>query len=202
MIPTKTEVLDLLEKMRAENPDRNSGWIDHSIAVGDTAGKLAAALNQNGQHFDVERIIRLGYLHDIGKGVGEFALHPVNGYRYLQKLGYDESYCTICLVHSFVNNDPFCMFSEFMQPERDAFLIEYISKHKFTDEDSLLSLCDCMVLFEPWTIEKRMIDVISRHGVCAQTSERIKETYRIKNYFDQKLGYNLYDLFPEIKENL
>ena len=29
-----------------------------------------------------------------------------------------------------------------------------------------------------------------------------KETYKLKEYFDNLLGYNLYDLFPEIKENL
>ena len=30
----------------------------------------------------------------------------------------------------------------------------------------------------------------------------IKETYKLKEYFDNLLGYNLYDLFPEIKDNL
>ena len=29
-----------------------------------------------------------------------------------------------------------------------------------------------------------------------------KETYKLKEYFDNLLGYKLYDLFPEIKENL
>ena len=29
-----------------------------------------------------------------------------------------------------------------------------------------------------------------------------KETYKLKAYFDNLLGYNLYDLFPKIKENL
>ena len=30
----------------------------------------------------------------------------------------------------------------------------------------------------------------------------IKETLKLKKYFDELLGFNLYDLFPEIKENL
>ena len=34
------------------------------------------------------------------------------------------------------------------------------------------------------------------------TYEHIKETYKLKEYFDNLLGYNLYDLFPEIKDNL
>ena len=29
-----------------------------------------------------------------------------------------------------------------------------------------------------------------------------KETYKLKEYFNNLLGYNLYDLFPKIKENL
>lgn len=28
------------------------------------------------------------------------------------------------------------------------------------------------------------------------------ETYKLKEYFDSLLGYNLYNLFPKIKENL
>lgn len=32
--------------------------------------------------------------------------------------------------------------------------------------------------------------------------EQSKETYKLKKYFDELLGYNLYDLFPEIKDNL
>ena len=30
----------------------------------------------------------------------------------------------------------------------------------------------------------------------------VKKTYKLKEYFDNLLGYNLYDLFPKIKENL
>ena len=36
----------------------------------------------------------------------------------------------------------------------------------------------------------------------AKTHYHIKETYKLKEFFDNLLGYNLYDLFPEIKENL
>lgn len=39
-------------------------------------------------------------------------------------------------------------------------------------------------------------------GRIAQALKDIKETYKLKEYFDSLLGYNLYDLFPEIKNNL
>lgn len=202
MIPKKTDIINLLQDSKQANPERNTGWVEHSLAVGNVAGKLAEALNKAGQHYDMEKMAILGYLHDIGKMVGDFALHPVAGYEYLKDHGYDEDYCKVCLTHSFVNNDPFCMFSEFMQDERDKFLIEFIQKHQFTDEEKLITLSDCMTLFEPMTVDKRMIDIIARHGVCSKTSERIKATYALKDYFDKQLRYNLYNVFPEIKENL
>lgn len=202
MIPAKQKIIDLLGNAKQDNPERNTGWVTHSLAVGDAAGRLAEVLNKAGRHYDVEKVTLLGYLHDIGKMVGDFELHPVAGYEYLKQNGYNEEYYTVCLTHSFVNNDPFCMFSDFMQEDRDRFLIDFIKHHKFTDEEKLITLCDCMTLFVPMTVDKRMIDIISRHGVCEKTPERIKATYALKEYFDKQLGYNLYDIFPEIKDSL
>lgn len=201
MIPSKTSVLALLEEARQEN-SRNLGWTAHAIVVGDAAGKIALALNETGQQFDVERITLMGYLHDIGKKVGPFAEHPYNGYRFMQKLGYDEDLCQISLTHSFVNNDPFCMFNDFMQPDRDKFIIDFIRQHDFTIEEKIISLCDQMATTRVQTIDQRMIDIMSRHGVCEHAPDRICEVRKLKEHFDTLLGYNLYDLFPEIKDNL
>lgn len=52
------------------------------------------------------------------------------------------------------------------------------------------------------TIDKRLIDIITRRGAYSNTQYHIQETYKLKEYFDSLLGYNLYNLFPEIKENL
>ena len=51
-------------------------------------------------------------------------------------------------------------------------------------------------------IDKRLIDLNLRKGVFYNTQYHVKETYKLKQYFDNLLEYNLYDLFPEIKENL
>ena len=53
-----------------------------------------------------------------------------------------------------------------------------------------------------FTIDKKLIDLIIRKGVYTNTQYHVMETYKLKEYFDNLLGYNLYDLFPEIKENL
>ena len=52
------------------------------------------------------------------------------------------------------------------------------------------------------TIDKRLIDIVLKKGVFSNTQYHVEETYKLKEYFDNLLGYNLYDLFPEIKENL
>ena len=58
---TEEGALKLLENFR--NKVEDTSWIDHSICVGKTAGKIAAKLG-----IDVEKAIACGYIHDIGKG--------------------------------------------------------------------------------------------------------------------------------------
>ena len=100
---TSSEALKILEETRKDF--ENQRWIDHSICVGKSAGKIAEALNKKGMNLDIDKAITLGYIHDIGKKVGEFHGHVINGYNYLKNLGYDEEYCNICLTHSYLNND-------------------------------------------------------------------------------------------------
>ena len=42
-----------------------------------------------------------------------------------------------------------------------------------------------------FTIDKRLIDLIIRKGAHTNTQYHIKETYKLKSYFDNLLGYNL-----------
>lgn len=66
------------------------------------------------------------------------------------------------------------------------------------------SLCDLMCPPERkvFTIDKRLIDLIIRKGAHPNTQYHVMETYKLKAYFDNLLEYSLYELFPEIKENL
>ena len=66
----------------------------------------------------------------------------------------------------------------------------------------MIFLCDLMCTKVVNTIDKRLIELMIRKGVYENTQYHIKETYKLKKYFDDLLGYNLYDLFPEIKNNL
>ena len=192
MVITSEKALEMLEDAKDKNLDK--GWIYHSICVGNAAARIANALN-----LDEEKAKTLGYIHDIGKSVGEFKDHVMNGYNYLKELGYDLEYCNICLTHSYLNNDVNCTAGT---PLDIPFRTEFIKNHEYTIYEKIINLCDLMCTKVVNTVDKRLIDIITRRGVCENTQYHIKETYKLKQYFDELLGYNLYDLFPEIKENL
>ena len=199
---TSKEARELLESYIGKT--ESDIWIDHCICVGDTAGKIAKALNEKGFNVDIDKTITLGYLHDIGKYNGESHGHIMRGYKYLKNKGIDEDYCNICLTHSYLNNDIICTAGGIPKPEDNLFLTEFIKNYEYTIEEKLINLCDlmCPQAGKIYTIDKRLIDIIIRRGAYSNTQYHIKETYKLKEYFDNLLGYNLYDLFPEIKENL
>lgn len=199
---TSNEARTILENFRGKT--QSDRWIDHCICVGDTAGKIAEALNEKGYKVDVDKTITFGYVHDIGKYNGKSHGHVINGYNYIKEQGYDEEYCNICLTHSYLNNDIICTAGGVPNPNENPFLTNFIKNHEYTIEEKIINLCDlmCPQGGKIFTIDKRLIDIMIRRGAHTNTQYHIKETYKLKAYFDDLLGYNLYDLFPEIKDNL
>lgn len=183
----------MLEEARGKALDDH--WINHSICVGDSAGKIAEKLN-----LDVDYAKTIGYIHDIGKSVGEFREHVMNGYNYLKELGYDDEYANVCLTHSYLNNDVNCTAGGI--PRNIPFRTEFIKNHEYTIYEKIINLCDLMCTDIIMTVDKRLIDLIIRRGAHENTQYHIKETYKLKQYIDKQLGFNLYDLFPSIKDNL
>ncbi len=199
---TKKEARTLLEIERKNTADDR--WIKHCISVGDSAGIIAKALCEKGINVDMDKAITLGYLHDIGKYNGESHGHVMRGYEYLKSKGYDDEYANICLTHSYLNNDIVCTAGGVPNPKDNLFLTNFIKNHEYTIEEKIINLCDlmCPQGNKIFTIDKRLIDIMIRRGTYSNTQYHIKETYKLKEYFDNLLGYNLYDLFPKIKENL
>ena len=200
---TSKEALDLLN----ENIGKTSSdkWIKHSKNVGYVAGVIAGNIN-----LDSDFATTLGYIHDIGKKYGlnsnEGVIpHAINGYNYLKSLGYNDEYAGICIKHSFLNSDINCLANDRdytnSNDENYTFIKEYI-KENYTIYEKIINLCDLMCNTKLQILEKRMIDLLLRHGVYKNTYYHLIETFKLKKYFDDLLGYNLYDLFPEIKENL
>lgn len=190
---TLEKAREMLEEARKKSTDDR--WINHSICVGNTAGKIAEKLN-----LDVNYAKTLGYIHDIGRGIGDSKNHVMNGYYYLKELGYDDEYANICLTHSYLNNDIYCTAGGI--PTDIPFRTEFIKKHEYTIYEKIINLCDLMCTDTIMTVDKRLIDLIIRKGAHENTQYHIKETYKLKQYIDKQLGFNLYDLFPSIKDNL
>ena len=128
----------------------------------------------------------------------------MRGYEYLKNKGYDDKYANICLTHSYLNNDIVCTAGGVPNPKDNPFLTKFIKNHEYTIEEKLINLCDlmCPQGNKIFTIDKRLIDIMIRRGAYSNSQYHIQETYKLKEYFDNLLGYNLYDLFPKIKENL
>ena len=199
---TANQALQLIENFRGKN--ENDRWIDHCVSVGNTAGKIAGALKDKSYNIDVDKTIALGYVHDIGKYTDKTHKHDIKGYEYLIGKGYDEDYCNICLTHSYLNNDITCTAGGVPDITENPFLTNFVKNHEYTIEEKIINLCDlmCPQGTKVFSIDKRLIDIMIRRGAYSNTQYHIKETYKLKSYFDDLLGYNLYDLFPEIKDNL
>lgn len=199
---TSKKALEILENTRKEVD--NDHFINHSICVGNTASEIAKALN-----LDEDYAKTLGYIHDIGKKVkyneNEVFHHEVCGYNYIKSLGYNEEYAGICIKHSFLNNDVECTSKSRETIDKTSANYEFVKnyiKKEYTIYEKIINLCDLMCTDKVLTVDKRMIDLLLRHGVYDTTHYHIVETCKLKKYFDSLLDYNLYDLFPEIKEHL
>lgn len=199
---TSKDAEKMLEEFKTKVEDDR--WIKHCINVGNSAGRIAKALNNNGVDVNIDKAITLGYIHDIGKYNGVSKGHVMRGYEYLKSIGVDDEYANICLTHSYLNNDIICTAGGVPDPHNNLFLTDFIKNHEYSIEEKIINLCDLMCPQDTkvFSVDKRLIDIMLRRGTYSNTQYHIKETYKLKEYFDNLLGYNLYDLFPEIKENL
>lgn len=186
----KDKALELLNE--AEQITSDLGWIKHSKCVGETAGVIAQKLK-----LDVDKAITLGYIHDIGKRTGDFKNHVMNGYKYLKELGYDDEYCNICLIHSYLNNDYICTAGGI--PDDIPFRTEFIKNHEYTIYEKIINLCDLMCTNKRMLIEQRIIEIMLRRGCHENTVYHIKEAQKLKEEIDSLLGCSVYSLFDDIE---
>lgn len=179
----------ILENAYISNPGL---WREHSKTVAFAAKTIAKHI----EGMDPEKACSFGLLHDIGRIKGfSHMRHVIDGYRYLSDLGYDEN-ARICITHSFPiknidsysgNND--CCPDDFKEISR------LLSTYEYDDYDRLIQLCDALALPNKMCIlEQRLIDVAIRNGVNKYSIEKWKAFLSLKDYFDQKVGGDLYTL--------
>ena len=190
------QALELLDKSKGLAQD--DYWISHSICVGDTAGVIAKALN-----LDEDYTKTLGYVHDIGKRFGwsngdSVLVHATKGYYYLKELNINEDICGICLKHSFLNNDINCLANGRDYTDNTNEYYEFVKnyiKDEYNIYEKIINLCDLMCTSKVNTVDDRINEIISRKGTHLNTEYHINEAHKLKSFFDEKLGYNLYNLF-------
>ena len=105
--------------------------------------------------------------------VGPFKNHVMNGYYYMQKEGYDEDYCNICLTHSYLNNDIVCTAGGVPNPKENPFLTNFIKNHEYTIEEKLINLCDWYINFK-----KHFSDVLIDDYINYIFTDRSEKKFR------------------------
>lgn len=187
MIPTRTEAEKLLREAEQCNP---GPWGNHSRIAAHCAEKIAGLC----EGLDAEKAYVLGLLHDIGRKFGVRHLgHVSDGYTYMMLLGYDEA-AKICLTHSFNNQSVKEYIGKSDTSDEEMELIQTtLTKTVFDDYDRLIQLCDSLAGSEGvLDIEERMGDVRKRYGCYPK--EKWDTNIRLKEYFEQKTGKDIYDV--------
>ncbi len=184
-----TAARKLLESVAQKSLNPSADWLTHTLCVGDCAGKLAAALD-----LDVDYAKTLGYLHDIGRGLGAPQDHIVNGYHFLKDAGYDDEYCNICLIHSFVNNS--CQFTSGADVTNQS-VADFVKNHQYTEYEEIVILSDLMCELTVKTLEERIMSVLMRYGTSPDTQQHLIDIFNLKRKIEDKLGRSIYNVVRE-----
>lgn len=195
-IPTIDEAIDMINQAENLNP---GPWIMHSKSVAENARHIAKKCTG----MDSDTAFILGLLHDIGRREGfKQILHTFDGYYYLMKLGYDDA-ASICLTHSFPIKDISTFFGEFDCTEEERLLLQnHLNEKEYTDYDRLIQLCDAISMPHGAVVmEKRFVDVATRHGLPDFTLKKWQSYLDLKKYFDIETNLNIYTILPDIIEN-
>ena len=184
------------EQLLSEAKKMNDGaWISHSRNVARLAEKIAQKAGM-----DAEKSYVLGLLHDIGRRKGTMkARHILEGFHYLADLSFEEG-ARICLTHSFQYKDLDAIYDEWdcTKDEKD-FIKEYLKVILFSDYDRLIQLCDALSLAGGYCYaEKKMVNSVMQYGFKDTTIKKWRAILSLKEYFDRKIGGNVYDLFEEL----
>ena len=190
----KNSAITLLDWAHAQNP---GPWREHSLGVARAAEYIARECGM-----DADKAWICGAMHDIGRYEGVTAMrHIVAGYELMMQKG-EPGIARICLTHSFPCPEMETYMGEHdVSPEDEALIVATI-KTPMDDYDRLIQLCDAISWGEGVCLmEKRLIDVIRRHGCAPLLQQKINATMEIFEDFQRRIGKSIYSLFPEAAEN-
>ena len=167
------------------------GWVGHSQTVARAARVIAEAAELDG-----DRAYVLGLLHDIGRYTGIRTMrHVVAGYELMTEKGFDEV-AKICITHTYPEGAPV----DYVGPgETEARAIETVLQEvEYDDYDRLIAFCDLISERDGVSlIEQRLIGVVRRYGYTEERGRVWDLFFGLKEYWDEKCGRNVYELFRE-----
>ncbi len=171
-------------------------WVKHCIFTAIAAGRIARKLN-----LDEDYANALGYIHDIGRKISHDN-HPIYGYRYMVKEGYEEE-ARSCITHSFIDNDINLTAGPPPEGEAYEFMSDYLANTELTIYDNIVQMCDLFCLETGFTtVERRLLDITKRKGVYSQSAAHLESTFNLKERLETQMGCSLYSLFPEISPDI
>lgn len=191
---TRPEAEALLQWAHAQNP---GPWLAHSYGVARAAEKIAEACG-----LDSARAWKSGLLHDIGRYEGVYGIrHIFAGHRLLTEKG-EPGLARICLTHSFPYPVPEAYMGTRDATNADEAMLAELLKTPMDDYDRLIQLCDSLSWGDGVCLmEKRIVDVIRRHGITPVQTQVVKARFSILEDFQLRMGHSVYALFPEAAAN-
>lgn len=194
---------DIKQEELAHGREENTWYkfYNHVFGAGEIASRIAARI----EGMDPERAFVMGILHDYGRTREDrekIQYHPIIGYNFFKDK--DPDVARGCLVHMF----PFNEIPEYEKMKKTFFyneadynlLVNFVEENPLSEYDILVQLSDALSNANGFvTMEQRLDDFEKRHGVKMPYS-RMEPYYRLKDFFDRKLGMNVYDLFGENNE--
>lgn len=186
----KSVIFDSSDLEKEEN-----GWIWHSFYVAEAAKRIAKALR-----FDAEKLMTLGYIHDIGKKIS-FEGHSIIGYHLMCQFGYEVD-GRICLTHSFINNDISLTAGPGPSGNSLLYIEHYLKGMTLSAYDNIIQVCDLFCTENGFTtIEKRLLEILEERGVTENSEKHYNSVINLVEKFEGRMKVPFYSLFPEIPES-
>ena len=190
-----------------QQPRASVSWQAHSRDVARVCEKIAEEAGM-----DKDLAYAKGLLHDFYKAIErdnevfveidgdkvQALTHPFTGYRLLMEKGFPEA-ARAALTHTFYNIYEVLDggFDLRLVPDDLTFLKKWVAENEFDDYDKLTQLVDNMVGWKGvMTIDDRFCDILTRHPV-SNPQASLRKLYELKDYFDEKIKGNIYELFRD-----
>ena len=193
----KQLISDLKEReiSLGRQPETWFTYENHIMGVATVAKTIALKIPD----MNVDEIYISALLHDICRTEEsrEQRFHGILGYEKLKDI--DEKSARSALLHMFPWNKlphyEICSDMFFNRKDDYDFITNYIDSHKTTDEDLLIQLADSLANKNGVvTLEQRAKEYSERHNIEIP-QEMIEPRYKLKAYFDNKVGCDVYGLF-------